>query len=106
MSLPEKPISLEMYPHPAISGEDMTLRCLVWGTDKIRRVEFYKEGRVIEIGSKVSNKIKAEEGKYKCEAIFTHVAYTAGPHDHEFSDLQDVFVHGMHIHITLSRLCI
>ncbi|CAK6964125.1 uncharacterized protein LOC128381153 [Scomber scombrus] len=93
-----KAISLEMYPHPAITGESLTMKCLVWGTDRIKQVTFYDERGVI--GNKTSSPLDliepatlSTEGKYKCDATFTYVANTGGPENHVVSDMQDVFVH-------------
>lgn len=98
-----------MYPHPAITGEDLRLKCLVWGTDRIKQVTFYKESGIIENkkgGSPLdySPATQSTEGKYKCNATFTYVGNTGGPQNHVVSDIQDVFVHGMHTQPTLSRI--
>ncbi|XP_018520078.1 uncharacterized protein LOC108875553 [Lates calcarifer] len=92
----DQDIFLEMYPLPAVVGEPLTLRCLVWGTDRISKAVFYKGDTVIADGKAFTHKIKdvteSTEGKYKCDATYTHVARTAGPDYHKFSDVQDVFV--------------
>ncbi|GAA6227940.1 uncharacterized protein LOC108875553 isoform X1 [Lates japonicus] len=92
----DQDIFLEMDPMPAVIGESLTLRCLVWGTDRISKTVFYKGNEVIADGNTFTHKIKdvteSTEGKYKCDAIYTHVARTAGPNYHKVSDVQDVFV--------------
>lgn len=94
-----------MYPLPAVAGESLTLRCLVWGTDLITRTVFYKDNAVILDSVSPTYKIpkvtESVKGRYKCDATFTHKANTGGPPYQVVSDKQDVFVQGMHIQTTL-----
>lgn len=94
-----------MYPQPAIVGENLILKCYVWGTDKIRRVVFYKKGEmndwkvIVESRSstyKIPDVTESAKGQYKCNAIYTHVARTYGPSYNVTSDIQEVFVQSMH----------
>ncbi|XP_042254057.1 uncharacterized protein LOC121887385 [Thunnus maccoyii] len=102
----EKDISLEMYPQPAVVGESLTLKCLVWGTDQISRAVFYKEKIVFanETTSthKIANVTESEAGRYKCDATYRHVGETETLHK-DVSDIQDVFVQGSPIKASLSE---
>ncbi|XP_067432412.1 uncharacterized protein [Thunnus thynnus] len=102
----EKDISLEMYPQPAVLGESLTLRCLVWGTDQIRRAAFYKENSELAESEmptyKIANVTESAAGRYKCDATFKHVAQTTKTPHEKVSDMQDVFVQGSPIKAVLS----
>ncbi|XP_054860504.1 uncharacterized protein LOC118471719 [Amphiprion ocellaris] len=95
----DKAVSLEMYPQSVVAGQSLTLRCLVWGTDRISRTVFYRDDRVIEEGDRSTYEIAAvsdsAEGRYKCHATFTSVARTSGPPYSVVSDNQDVFIQGI-----------
>ncbi|XP_034564166.1 uncharacterized protein LOC117830239 [Notolabrus celidotus] len=92
----EKKLSLEMYPLPALVGERLTLRCLVWGTDQISHTVFYKDNKTIQGGASPTYNIPSVTeslgGSYKCESTFTYRGRTAGPPYKEESDDQDVLV--------------
>ncbi|XP_065805795.1 titin isoform X2 [Labrus bergylta] len=92
----EKTVSLEMYPLPAVVGESLTLRCLVWGTDQISQTTFYKDGVMLVRSDDPTYTIpsvtESAKGRYKCMSIFTYKDRTAGPHYSESSDDQDVLV--------------
>ncbi|XP_074475315.1 uncharacterized protein LOC141758108 isoform X2 [Sebastes fasciatus] len=91
-----KDISLEMYPLPAVVGESLTLKCLVWGTDQISRAVFYKDNVIILEGHnpiyQIPNVTESAKGNYKCDATYTHKGRTAGLPYKYVSDVQDVFV--------------
>ncbi|XP_037610863.1 uncharacterized protein LOC119479395 isoform X2 [Sebastes umbrosus] len=91
-----KDISLEMYPLPAVVGESLTLKCLVWGTDQISRAVFYKDNKIILESPnpiyQIPNVTESAKGNYKCDATYTHKGSTAGPPYIRVSDVQDVFV--------------
>ncbi|XP_070847233.1 uncharacterized protein [Chaetodon trifascialis] len=103
----DKDVSLEMYPLPAVAGESLTLRCLVWGTDQITQAVFYKDNTVITASKspiyEVSDVTEKTEGKYKCDATFTHKARTAGQPYHMTSDSQPVFVQATPVKASLSE---
>eukprot|EP00064_Thunnus_orientalis_P001351 superscaffoldBa00000091_g1354 len=92
----EKDISLEMYPQPAVVGESLTLKCLVWGTDQISRAVFYRENRKLANDTtptyKIANVTESAAGRYKCDATYRHVAQTTKTPHEKVSDMQDVFV--------------
>nr|XP_040032514.1 uncharacterized protein LOC120819306 [Gasterosteus aculeatus aculeatus] len=92
----EKDVSLEMYPLPAVVGVNLTLKCLVWGTDRVTRAVFYKDNSIIQetpqTTYQINNVTESTGGRYKCEATYTHVQRTAGPPYQVVSDGQDVFV--------------
>lgn len=97
-----------MYPQPAVVGESLTLRCLVWGTDRIRRAAFYRENNALAESEKptyeIRNVTESAAGRYKCDATYRHVAQTTETLHEKVSDIQDVFVQGMHTPPTLSRI--
>lgn len=94
-----------MYPLPAVAGESLTLKCLVWGTDQITRTVFYKDNTVIRDSVSATynfpNVTESVKGRYNCDATFTYKANAGGPPYQVVSDQQDVFVQGMHIQTTL-----
>lgn len=102
----EKDILLEMYPQPAVVGESLTLRCLVWGTDQISRAVFYRENSKLANDTtttyKIANVTESTAGKYKCDATFIDVAQTTKTLHKDVSDIQDVFVQGSPIKAVLS----
>lgn len=97
--LSDKPVSLEMYPQPAVLGESLTLRCLVWGTDQITEAIFSKDGTVIEHGIQstymISKVTESTKGKYQCNATYTYKGHTHGPPYRKESEVQEVLVQGM-----------
>ncbi|KAM6964644.1 uncharacterized protein LKV04_020391 [Tautogolabrus adspersus] len=92
----DNPISLEMYPLPALVGESLTLRCLVWGTDQISQTVFYKDGVMFQQSAsptyKIPNVTESAKGRYKCMSIFNYKGRTDGPPYSVVSDDQDVLV--------------
>ncbi|XP_015237871.1 PREDICTED: uncharacterized protein LOC107089535 [Cyprinodon variegatus] len=99
-------VTLEMYPFPAIAGERMTLRCLVWGTDEVKRSVFYKENTVIKTINGESFQLdsvnQSNVGKYKCVATYRHKGQTIStPHQYG-SDAQEVLVYASPVRAQLS----
>lgn len=94
-----------MYNLPAVAGESLSMRCLVWGTDKISETVFYKnDQQIISQSSNVhsiSEVTEAEKGTYKCDATFTYKDKPAGSPYKETSDAQDLLVKGMNTKPTL-----
>ncbi|XP_056153611.1 Fc receptor-like protein 5 [Lampris incognitus] len=92
----EKLVLLESLPGPARVGGSLTLECVVVGTKRVSRVAFYKDGQVIQTGTKttyeISNVTLASEGSYKCEATYNFSEQTEGPPYQEASDAQPLFV--------------
>lgn len=97
--VPDKEVSLEMYPLPAVVGENVILRCLVWGTDQISNTVFYKNKAVISNTHSsqhvITNVTESSLGKYKCQVIYTHVARTGGPPYIKTSDPQELLFEGI-----------
>lgn len=95
----DKFVSLEMYPTPAVAGERLTLRCLVWGTDQITRTVFLKNNATIEENNpptyKIDNVTESVEGAYKCWATYRYG--TAEVLNDQVSDPQDLLVQGMYV---------
>ncbi|XP_017166128.1 uncharacterized protein LOC103481052 isoform X2 [Poecilia reticulata] len=98
-------VTLEMYPFPAIAGEKMTLRCLVWGTNEVTKSVFYKENTKIKSVQGDTYDIPAvtesEVGSYKCKATYRYKDQTVDPHVYD-SDVQDVPVHVCPVRAVLS----
>ncbi|XP_043957664.1 uncharacterized protein LOC122822796 isoform X2 [Gambusia affinis] len=98
-------VILEMYPFPAIEGEKMTLRCIVWGTEKVTKSVFYKEN--IETKSVhgdafvIPEVTESQVGSYKCKATYRYKDQTVGPHVDD-SDVQDLPVHDRPVRAVLS----
>lgn len=88
-----------MYPVPVMAGESVTLKCLTWGTDQISTTVFYKNNSVMPKTKGPTHKIESvtesEKGSYKCNAIFTYLARTAGPPYNVVSDRQELYIYGM-----------
>ncbi|XP_041818688.1 uncharacterized protein LOC121624831 [Chelmon rostratus] len=103
----EKEVSLEMYPFPAVAGENLILRCLVWGTDQITYTLFYKDNEIIQGSTnpsiKISDVTEVTEGLYKCDATFTYKARTEGQPYKVASDAQDLFVQAVPMKAFLSE---
>ncbi|XP_070783587.1 uncharacterized protein [Enoplosus armatus] len=102
----EKDVMLEMDPLPVTVGKSLTLRCRVWGTDRISHTVFYKDDAVILSSQspthQINNVTESAIGRYKCEATYTHVARTKGPPYQEVSDNQDLFVQAPSMRALLS----
>ncbi|XP_062416004.1 uncharacterized protein LOC119212782 [Pungitius pungitius] len=95
-SVSEQYVALEMYPLPAVVGESLTLKCLVWGAERIIRAVFYKDTKSIQESQQftyhIDNVTDSTGGRYKCEATYTYKQHSAGPPYQVFSDEQNVFV--------------
>lgn len=78
LALPDKPVSLEMYPFPALAGSSVTLKCLVWGTDLISNAGFYVNTSNLHKGTTTTYTIphvtNSAKGSYKCDAVFEYTA--------------------------------
>ncbi|XP_037836562.1 uncharacterized protein LOC108237157 isoform X2 [Kryptolebias marmoratus] len=103
----DKRVSMEMYPLPAVAGESLTLKCLVWGTNKISQSVFYKGNSVFETvqGSeshKIQTMTESEVGSYKCEATYKYVDQTVSNSHTDTSDTQDVPVYASPVRAELS----
>uniref|UniRef100_UPI0037E710D7 uncharacterized protein n=1 Tax=Semicossyphus pulcher TaxID=241346 RepID=UPI0037E710D7 len=99
-------VSLEMYPFPAVVGESLTLRCLVWGTDRIGHTVFYKDKDILTSNGpyyKIPDVTESAKGIYKCISSFKYMAQTAGPSHREDSDYQDVPVHVPPVRASISE---
>lgn len=85
---------MEIYFMPAVAGDDLTLRCLNWGMEKISHVVFYKDNKIIQDGTADTHKIlsvkKTDEGGYKCIATTATTSLV--------SDVQDLYILGSSIH--------
>ncbi|XP_012718572.2 uncharacterized protein LOC105926701 [Fundulus heteroclitus] len=103
----ENEVTLEMYPFPAIAGEGLTLKCLVWGTDEISKSVFYKDNRMYQDVSGPTYKIRSvtesDVGRYKCEATYRHKAQTIRTSHTYDSDVQDMLFHARPVRPQLSN---
>lgn len=88
-----------MYPTPAVAGESLTLKCLVWGTDQITHTVFHKNNEIMRENNlptyKIDNVTESVEGPYKCQATYRY-GTAKNLHD-QVSDPQDLFVQGMYV---------
>ncbi|XP_014874416.1 uncharacterized protein LOC106937421 isoform X1 [Poecilia latipinna] len=98
-------VILEMYPFPAIAGEKMTLKCLVWGTEEVTKSVFYKENtNIMSVQGDTYNIPTVNEPgveRYKCKATYRYKDQTVDPHVYD-SDVQDVPVHVCPVRAVLS----
>ncbi|KAM4525967.1 uncharacterized protein V3H82_000428 [Fundulus diaphanus] len=103
----ENEVTLEMYPFPAIAGEGLTLRCLVWGTDEISKSVFYKDNKIYQDVNGPTYKIRSvtesDVGSYKCEATYRHKAQTIKASHKYDSDVQDMLFHACPVRPQLSN---
>ncbi|KAK2820218.1 hypothetical protein Q5P01_023177 [Channa striata] len=98
-----KQVSLEMYPLPAIAGENVKLRCLVWGTDEISQSALYLNDT--EMPGEISGLYlvtKPQAGSYKCFAQFKYKAQTASTQHKVYSDVQYLYIQAPLIKAVLS----
>lgn len=90
-----------MYPVPVMVGESVTLRCLVWGTDRISHAVFYLNNSVEQTNKSATLEIKSvkesQKGSYKCNATFMRSGRTAGPEFNLVSDRQELYIYGTHV---------
>lgn len=90
-----------MYHLPAVAGENLILRCLVSGTNRISHTTFYKDGAILLDSANptytLPNVTESDKGRYKCDATFTYKDSTGGHPYKMTSDDQEMFVQGMHI---------
>lgn len=104
-ALLDKPLSLEMYPFPALAGESVTLQCLVWGTDHISNAGFYVNTSNLQKGRRPTYKIqdvtKSAKGSYNCDATFTYNANSEGQPQKGTSDDQVLEIYGMNVNCGL-----
>ncbi|KAL6095208.1 uncharacterized protein ACO6RY_16457 [Pungitius sinensis] len=95
-SVSEQYVAFEMYPLPAVVGESLTLKCLVWGAERIIRAVFYKDNATFQQSQQLTHQINnvtdSTGGRYKCEATYTYKQHSAGPPYQVVSDEQNVFV--------------
>lgn len=109
-SFPDKRVSLEMYPLPAVAGQSLSLRCLVWGTDKIIKSVFYKNDSPFQMVEsshtyKIDATTESEVGQYKCVATYRYVDQTIKTPHEDTSDPQEVSVHGKSVLIASRGFC-
>jgi len=85
-----------MYPLPAVAGDSLTLKCLVWGTNKVSNAEFYKDGlritSVLENTYEIKDVTESQVGKYKCHAKYKYTDQTVATLHSLVSDDQEVLV--------------
>uniref|UniRef100_A0A8C1TGI9 Ig-like domain-containing protein n=1 Tax=Cyprinus carpio TaxID=7962 RepID=A0A8C1TGI9_CYPCA len=84
---------------PALQGESVTLRCVVWGGPKLENAVFYKNKIKLPESSKgtytITNATQDDNGKYSCHATyrFSHISAGAAKKEGE-SDAQELNVIG------------
>ncbi|XP_027854818.1 uncharacterized protein LOC114133259 isoform X2 [Xiphophorus couchianus] len=98
-------VTLEMYPFPAMAGEKMTLRCLVWGTKEVIQSVFYKENVMTKTVHgdtyNIPKVTESEMGRYRCKATYRYKDQTVSPHVYK-SDVQDLPVQVRPVEAVLS----
>ncbi|XP_069547554.1 uncharacterized protein [Brachyistius frenatus] len=101
-----KTVLLEMKDRPAVSGESLTLTCLLWGTNQFSKVLFYRGGEVIQSADKTTFEIPkvtdSLKTTYKCRATFRYTDGKSGFPYEEDSDGQDMLVQEQPITAVLS----
>ncbi|KAM6897916.1 uncharacterized protein FYW49_019142 [Xenentodon cancila] len=103
----DKDVMLEMYPWPAVAGESLTLRCLVWGSDQVKKSVFLRNNTEITTVTGSTHKISTVDmsdiGKYKCHATYSYRTQTRKSLHQKDSDSQEVSVQVASIRATLSK---
>ncbi|XP_041830905.1 uncharacterized protein LOC121633091 isoform X2 [Melanotaenia boesemani] len=98
--------ALEIYPLPAVAGQSLGLRCLVWGTDKVSETIFYRNNTLLVSVNGATHNIndveKSQGGIYSCEASYKYRDQTTSPHK-LVSDTQEVSVQVSPIKAELSE---
>lgn len=94
-----------MYPFPALAGDSVTLRCLVWGTDQISNAGFYVNTSNLHKSRtptyEIQHVTKSSKGRYKCEADFTYPLNSDRVLLQQTSDDQDLEVYGTKLNFEL-----
>ncbi|XP_061563826.1 uncharacterized protein LOC133418930 isoform X2 [Cololabis saira] len=103
----DKDVMLEMYPWPAVAGESLTLRCIVWGSDQVRKSVFLRNDTEISTVTGSTHTITivdmSDMGRYKCHATYRYSAQTRKlPHQKD-SDTQYLSVQVPPVRATLSK---
>uniref|UniRef100_A0A671R6R4 High affinity immunoglobulin gamma Fc receptor I-like n=1 Tax=Sinocyclocheilus anshuiensis TaxID=1608454 RepID=A0A671R6R4_9TELE len=66
---------------PALQGEPVALRCVVWGGPKLEQAIFYKDSKKIKTTSEgtytITNATQTDNGKYSCHATYRYSHITA-----------------------------
>lgn len=98
LALIARPVSLEVDPFPALAGNSVTLRCLVWGTDQISQAGFYvNASKLLESRTptyQIPSVTKSARGSYKCHAVFTYTGSSEEETESNASDDQVLEVYG------------
>ncbi len=85
---------------PVLQGEQVALRCVVWGGPKLEKTVFYKNNNVIQSSSgdtyTITNPTQSDDGKYRCHATyrFSHISAEAAQKEGK-SDDQELKVIGI-----------
>lgn len=94
-----------MYPFPALAGNSVTLRCLVWETDQISNAGFYVNATNLHKSRTPTYKIQhvtdSAKGSYTCDAEFTYTANSERKQDQKTSDDQVLEVYGTNNYLGL-----
>uniref|UniRef100_A0A673J2X9 Uncharacterized LOC107754685 n=1 Tax=Sinocyclocheilus rhinocerous TaxID=307959 RepID=A0A673J2X9_9TELE len=84
---------------PALQGEPVALRCVVWGGPKLEQAVFYKNKTEIKSSSEgtyiITNATQSDNGKYSCHATYrySHISAEAAQKQGD-SDAQELKVIG------------
>uniref|UniRef100_A0A673IZ63 Uncharacterized LOC107752134 n=1 Tax=Sinocyclocheilus rhinocerous TaxID=307959 RepID=A0A673IZ63_9TELE len=89
---------------PALQGEPVALRCVVWGGPKLEQAVFYKDSKKIESTSEgtytITNATQSDNGKYSCHATYRYshisaeaVNTTTAALPHTFINTEPLILH-------------
>uniref|UniRef100_A0A8C1ZY00 Ig-like domain-containing protein n=1 Tax=Cyprinus carpio TaxID=7962 RepID=A0A8C1ZY00_CYPCA len=82
---------------PALQGESVALRCVVWGGPELEKAVFYKDKTPIQSSAEdtytITYAMQSDNGNYSCHATyrFSHISAGAGQKE-EDSDAQELKV--------------
>ncbi|XP_041733920.1 uncharacterized protein LOC121567736 isoform X2 [Coregonus clupeaformis] len=92
----ERMVLMEILPGPAFLGDELSLRCVVTGTDQISRAIFYKNDQQINDSAlsfyHINNVTESDKGKYRCEATYRFKGSTSGKSNTGVSENQELIV--------------
>ncbi|XP_035387123.1 uncharacterized protein LOC113590149 isoform X4 [Electrophorus electricus] len=87
-------VMLQVPEGPVSEGENVHLRCEVWGGAHVDQAVFYQNGKKLPAGTKdtydINNITMSSDGLYKCDATyrFIHISKSASAHHSVYSDEQ------------------
>lgn len=101
LCLSELRVMLEPPALPALLGESVALRCVVWGGGKVENAVFFKDNKSVSNEMKdtyiITSATQDQTGKYSCRATYrySHISPDAARQE-GISDAQELKVIGKH----------